>query len=306
MENGNCVGILLKTVPNIKPYAYEELRAKCFSERCNNQQFDGYQADYLLEKDQIYTASASTLNPQEAKIEYSYGTRQFQNQMVQEECEGTLGIENIGGLKPCSRMQSVESIEKSTGSIVYPGPSDAYQHVQNAQTLALNGNTTKAMEEIGMALNIHPNYKLAMELQAKILESLASTTIEPSPSSAENSTPTANSTTIIEENTPNPEPHNAPFNRGSVPTAAPHEQTTEGQGWSLKDISTAAVSAVIAVITVGGIATYIYNKGSAIYREHFSKTEEPYSTFVFSGPNVEDTNLMGNGSRDTDPSEGAL
>jgi hypothetical protein len=102
LENENCVGILLKTVPAIKPY--QELRAKCFNERCNNQQFDGYQADYLLEKDQIYTASASTLNPQEAKIEYSYGTRQFQNQMVKEECEGILGIENIGGSKACSRM----------------------------------------------------------------------------------------------------------------------------------------------------------------------------------------------------------
>ncbi|WP_341748238.1 hypothetical protein [Candidatus Tisiphia endosymbiont of Dascillus cervinus] len=119
-------------------------------------------------------------------------------------------------------------------------------------------------------------------------------------------------TTITEENTPNLEPHNAPFNRGSVPTAAPHEQTTKGQGWSLKDILTAAGSATIAVITVGGIATYIYNKGTAIYQicqEYCSKTEElslskePYSTFVFLVPNVEDINLMGG---DADSSEAAL
>ncbi|WP_341751761.1 hypothetical protein [Candidatus Tisiphia endosymbiont of Piscicola geometra] len=108
-------------------------------------------------------------------------------------------------------------------------------------------------------------------------------------------------TTITEENTPNLEPHNAPFNRGSVPTAAPHKQTTEGQGWSLKDILTAAGSAAIVVITVGGIATYIYKKGTAICQEYCSKTEEPYTTFAFSVP--KDTDLMGNGSGDADSSE---
>ncbi|BFD46445.1 MAG: hypothetical protein DMENIID0002_10910 [Rickettsia endosymbiont of Sergentomyia squamirostris] len=177
------------------------------------------------------------------------------------------------------------------------------------------GKYQEALTECNKALEVDPDFTQALEQKAALEELLASTTIEPSPSSAENSTPTANSstimeentpTTITEENTPHLKPHNAPFNRGSVPTAAPHEQTTEGQGWSLKDILTAAGSAAIVVITVGGIATYIYKKGTAICQEYCSKTEEPYSTFVFSAPSVEDTKLMGKGSGDADSSEESL
>lgn len=102
-------------------------------------------------------------------------------------------------------------------------------------------------------------------------------------------------TTITEENTPNLEPHNAPFNKGSVPTAAPHEQTTEGQGWSVNDLYKAIISGVVIVGAIGGIITFAYKKGTAIYhacQEYCSKTEEssiskePYSTFAFSVPNV--------------------
>ena len=69
---------------------------------------------------------------------------------------------------------------------------------------------------------------------------------------------------------------------------------------------TAAGSATIAVITLGGIATYIYKKGTAICQEYCSKTEEPYPTFVFSVPSVEDIKLMGNRSGDADSSESVL
>jgi hypothetical protein len=78
----------------------------------------------------------------------------------------------------------------------------------------------------------------------------------------------------------------------------------------LKDILIAAGSATIAVIMVGGIATYIYNKGTAIYHAcqgHSSKPEETshqqYPICDLLLP-IEDTNnLIGNGSGELESSD---
>ncbi|MDD9334457.1 MAG: tetratricopeptide repeat protein [Rickettsiaceae bacterium] len=289
LSNQNCFAVGVKRHPANGHIEWGELYKECYDEPCKDPSFvssnkgTSFSWGYVL-KDLVVR---SVNNGQMAEIEFSHLTSSWthkQSYPVYHTCNLPL--------------------------------SPRYQHLNECNKLSSAGKYQEALTECNKALEVDPNFTQALEQKAALEELLAAlTTIEPSPSSAENSTPTANSTTITEENTPNLEPHNAPFNRGSVPTAAPHEQTTKGQGWSLKDILTAAGSATIAVITVGGIATYIYNKGTAIYQicqEYCSKTEapslskEPYSTFVFLVPNVEDINLMGNGPGDADSSKATL
>ncbi|MDR0330028.1 MAG: hypothetical protein LBH99_05195 [Rickettsia sp.] len=297
--NQNCFAVRVERHPANGHIAWGKLYKKCYNEPCHKDQSfvssdegTSFSWGYVLKNLEVRSVN----NGQMAEIEFSHLTSSWthkQSYPVYHTCNLPL--------------------------------SPRYQHLNECNRLSSAGKYQEALTECNKALEVDPDFTQALEQKAALEELLAAlTTIEPSPSSAENSTPTANSTTIMEENTPTTiteentshlEPHNAPFNRGSVPTAAPHEQTTEGQGWSLKDILTAAGSAAIAVITVGGIATYIYNKGTAIYQicqEYCSKTEEPslskepYSTFAFLVPNVEDINLMGNGSGDADSSEAAL
>ncbi|WP_425363020.1 hypothetical protein [Candidatus Tisiphia endosymbiont of Hybos culiciformis] len=143
----------------------------------------------------------------------------------------------------------------SMETVSFTCPSDAYAHVQNARTLASNGNLTEAMKEIKLAFEIRPNYRLALEAQDDISKLLASSTslID------EISTPTTNST-ITEKGATPAEPNSTQYNGDSIPTASPHKQSAEGQGWGeyLKDKVGGIVGAGVGVIGTAALLCAAY------------------------------------------------
>ncbi|WP_425363018.1 hypothetical protein [Candidatus Tisiphia endosymbiont of Hybos culiciformis] len=230
LDNQNCIATMRKIFTKVDvPYGIVyEIRAKCFKEPCQNQQFSSDQAEYLTEGYPIYWMAIHGAGPESIDIKYS--------------ADGPPNID-------------------PTGEVIHFNCSEpAYPHVQRGNSLRDEGKYMEARAEYNEAFAKRSNYKLAQEGIAK-LEELEKITTEVSSTSLidEISTPTTNST-ITEKGATPAEPNSTQYNGDSIPTASPHKQSAEGQGWGeyLKDKVGGIVGAGVGVIGTAALLCAAY------------------------------------------------